>query len=252
MKSLIDFEDVSSKEARKLINLTIDGQANPIKENITNTVVMKFDEPSTRTKVSFSAAANKLGMYQIDLTKESSSAEKGESLEDEILTLVELGVDIMVLRTTSEDVKTYKTFKNIGIISAGFGKVSHPTQAIVDASTILTNKNHNFSKPFVFIGDLKHSRVFSSAAELFPKLGIEVGICAPEEFLPKNHHNFKKYENITEAINKSSGIEILRVQKERIDEIDSFNFDNYINNFQLNKKILKMQTMSFKYFTQCL
>ena len=148
MKSLIDFEDVSSKEARKLINLTIDGQANPIKENITNTVVMKFDEPSTRTKVSFSAAANKLGMYQIDLTKESSSAEKGESLEDEILTLVELGVDIMVLRTTSEDVKTYKTFKNIGIISAGFGKVSHPTQAIVDASTILTNKNHNFSKPF--------------------------------------------------------------------------------------------------------
>ena len=57
-----------------------------------------------------------------------------------------------------------------------------------------------------------------------------------QKFLPKNHHNFKKYENITEAINKSSGIEILRVQKERIDEIDSFNFDNYINNFQLNKK----------------
>ena len=71
-----------------------------------------------------SAAANKLGMYQIDLTKESSSAEKGESLEDEILTLVELGVDIMVLRTTSEDVKTYKTFKNIGIISAGFEGVT--------------------------------------------------------------------------------------------------------------------------------
>ena len=156
-------------------------------------------------------------------------------MEDEIITLIELGVDIMVLRTTSEDIECYKSFKNIGIISAGFGKVSHPTQSIVDATTILTNKKHDFSKPFVFIGDLKHSRVFNSATELFPKLGIEIGICAPEEFLPNNHNNFKKFENITEAINKSSAIEILRVQKERIDEINSFNFDNYVNNFQLNK-----------------
>ncbi len=235
MKSLIDFKNIDNKEAKKLIKLTIDGQANPVKEDIPNTVVMKFDEPSTRTKVSFSAAANKLGLYQIDLTRENSSSEKGESLEDEIITLIELGVDIMVLRTTSEDIECYKSFKNIGIISAGFGKVSHPTQSIVDATTILTNKKHDFSKPFVFIGDLKHSRVFNSATELFPKLGIEIGICAPEEFLPNNHNNFKKFENITEAINKSSAIEILRVQKERIDEINSFNFDNYVNNFQLNK-----------------
>ena len=236
MKHLIDFKDIDNAEARKLINFVIEDKQNPINENLSKTVVMKFDEPSTRTKVSFSTASNKLGLYQIDLTKESTSSKKGESLKDEITTLIDLGVDVLVLRTTSDEKDLYDNFNEIGIISAGFGKVSHPTQAFVDSSTIISNDEFDYKKPFVFCGDLKHSRVFNSAIELFPKLGIEIGICSPEEFLPENFNNYILFENIEEAIDKSSGIEILRVQKERIESSEKFNLNNFIKNFQLNKE----------------
>tara|TARA_Y100001958_G_scaffold148543_1_gene130318 strand:- start:2456 stop:3340 length:885 start_codon:yes stop_codon:yes gene_type:complete len=235
-KHLIDFKDIDNSEAKKLIHFVIKDMQNPINENLSKTVVMKFDEPSTRTKVSFSTASNKLGLYQIDLTKESTSAKKGESLKDELTTLVDLGVDLLVLRTSSDDKKLYENFEEIGIISAGFGKVSHPTQTFVDLSTIISNSEFDYKKPFVFCGDLKHSRVFHSAIELFPKLGIEIGICAPEEFLPENFNTYTIFENINEAIEKSSGLEILRVQKERIDSSENFNLDNFIKNFQLNKE----------------
>jgi len=235
MKHLIDFQDIENAEAKKLIKYVISEKQEPRNENLSKTVVMKFDEPSTRTKVSFSTASNNLGLYQIDLTKENTSSVKGESLKDEITTLIDLDVDILVLRTSSDDKKIYDDFNEIGIISAGFGKVSHPTQALVDLSTIISNDGFDYEKPFVFCGDLKHSRVFHSAVELFPKLGIEIGICAPKEFLPKNLNNFILFENIDEAIQKSSGIEILRVQKERIDNSENFNLNNYVENFQLNK-----------------
>ena len=236
IKHLIDFQDIENAEAKKLIDFVIKDKRNPKIENLSKTVVMKFDEPSTRTKVSFSTASNNLGLYQIDLTKENTSSIKGESLKDEITTLIDLDVDLLVLRTSSDDKSVYDNFNEIGIISAGFGKVSHPTQALVDLSTIISNDEFDKKKPFVFCGDLKHSRVFHSAMELFPKLGIEIGICAPEEFLPKNFDNYSLFETIDEAIHKSSGIEILRVQKERIDNSENFNLNNFIENFQLNKE----------------
>jgi len=199
-KHLIDFKNFNNGEAKKLINSVIEDKINPKNEKLGKTVVMKFDEPSTRTKVSFSTASNILGLYQIDLTKESTSSKKGESLKDELTTLLDLGVDLLVIRSSSDEVELYKNFNELGIISAGFGKVSHPTQALVDLSTIISNHDFNFNKPFVFCGDLKHSRVFSSAVEIFPKLGIEIGICAPEEFLPENFMDYTLYENIDEAI----------------------------------------------------
>ena len=82
MKHLIDFQDIESTEAKKLIDFVIKDKQNPKSENLSKTVVMKFDEPSTRTKVSFSTASNNLGLYQIDLTKENTSSIKGESLKD--------------------------------------------------------------------------------------------------------------------------------------------------------------------------
>lgn len=234
-RHLIDFKSFTKRDAKKLVNSVIEDKKNPKNEKLGKTLVMKFDEPSTRTKISFSTASNVLGLYQIDLTKESTSSKKGESLKDELTTLVDLGVDLLVIRASSDEVELYKNFNELGIISAGFGKVSHPTQALVDLSTIISSHNFNFNKPFAFCGDLKHSRVFSSAAEIFPKLGVEIAICAPEEFLPENFKDYTLYENIDEAINKSSGLEVLRVQKERIEKSENFNLSNFIENYQLNK-----------------
>ena len=90
MKHLIDFQDIENAEAKKLIKYVISEKQEPRNENLSKTVVMKFDEPSTRTKVSFSTASNNLGLYQIDLTKENTSSVKGESLKDEITTLIDL------------------------------------------------------------------------------------------------------------------------------------------------------------------
>ncbi len=243
MRHLIEFTNFSDNQAQKLIQDIIDEKNTPNLNQYEGTVVMKFDEPSTRTKISFSSAANKLGLYQIDLTKETSAAEKGENIIQEIETLIELGVDALVIRTNSNNKDIYNSFKNLGIVSAGFGKVSHPTQALVDAATIINSKNLDLSKPIIFCGDVRHSRVFNSAKELFPKLGLDVGICCPDDFIPEDFEEFKnikKFNNIEEAIQEGAALELLRTQKERIEDMQRFNKNNFIEKFQLtNKKLAK-------------
>ena len=114
MRHLLDFQDVNKNHLENLIDKT---RSLEVKlENFGSLALLKFDEPSTRTKVSFSTASNNLGLYQIDLTKENTSSIKGESLKDEITTLIDLDVDILVLRTSSDDKKIYDDFNEIGII----------------------------------------------------------------------------------------------------------------------------------------
>ena len=158
-KHLLDFQDLSKKEIEKLIESTQKIDINSMQQ--TNSLsLLKFDEPSTRTRLAFSVAAHKLGIKTFESNDSISSKIKGEELEHEIETYKSMGISTLVIRTEDENIDDYKECKNISIISAGFGTLSHPTQAILDPETLNKFNKLDSKIPITYIGDVRRSRVF--------------------------------------------------------------------------------------------
>lgn len=236
-RHLLDFKNLEKKGIEKLIDIT--EKIKPEKLNkISSISLLKFDEPSTRTRLSFSVAAHRLGIKTLESSDLSSAKIKGESLEHEIETYKSLGIDSMVIRTKEENIEEYREFKDISIISAGFGSISHPTQAIVDATTLNKFDKLENEIPVVYIGDVKHSRVFESGKELLSLLGKKVGVYTHESFLPDDLSNIKVLNSWEEVLDSTDAIEVLRVQKERIKDFKNLNLEDFIDNYQLTDDIL--------------
>ena len=243
-KHLLDFQDLSKKEIEKLIESTQKIDINSIQQ--TNSLsLLKFDEPSTRTRLAFSVAAHKLGIKTFESNDAISSKIKGEELEHEIETYKSMGISTLVIRTQDENIDDYKECKNISIISAGFGTLSHPTQAILDAATLNKFNKLDSKIPITYIGDVRRSRVFESGRELLSKLGYKVGVFTHKDFLPDDVSNVEIFNSWDEVFDACSAVELLRVQKERIDNIDDLEIDNYIENFQVNESILDKSRKEF-------
>lgn len=236
-RHLLDFKNLEKKGIEKLIDIT--EKIKPEKLNkISSISLLKFDEPSTRTRLSFSVAAHRLGIKTLESSDLSSAKIKGESLEHEIETYKSLGIDSIVIRTKEENIEEYREFKDISIISAGFGSISHPTQAIVDATTLNKFDKLENDIPVVYIGDVKHSRVFESGKELLSLLGKKVGVYTHESFLPDDLSNIKVLNSWEEVLDSTDAIEVLRVQKERIKDFKNLNLEDFIDNYQLTDDIL--------------
>ena len=243
-KHLLDFQDLSKKEIEKLIESTQKIDINSMQQ--TNSLsLLKFDEPSTRTRLAFSVAAHKLGIKTFESNDSISSKIKGEELEHEIETYKSMGISTLVIRTQDENIDDYKECKNISIISAGFGTLSHPTQAILDAATLNKFNKLDSKIPITYIGDVRRSRVFESGRELLSKLGYKVGVFTHKDFLPDDVSNVEIFNSWDEVFDACSAVELLRVQKERIDNIDDLEIDNYIENFQVNESILDKSRKEF-------
>ena len=243
-KHLLDFKDLSKKEIEKLIESTQKIDINSMQQ--TNSLsLLKFDEPSTRTRLAFSVAAHKLGIKTFESNDAISSKIKGEELEHEIETYKSMGISTLVIRTQDENIDDYKECKNISIISAGFGTLSHPTQAILDAATLNKFNKLDSKIPITYIGDVRRSRVFESGRELLSKLGYKVGVFTHKDFLPDDISNVEIFNSWDEVFDACSAVELLRVQKERIDNIDDLEIDNYIENFQVNESILDKSRKEF-------
>ena len=243
-KHLLDFQDLSKKEIEKLIESTQKIDINSMQQ--TNSLsLLKFDEPSTRTRLAFSVAAHKLGIKTFESNDAISSKIKGEELEHEIETYKSMGISTLVIRTQDENIDDYKECKNISIISAGFGTLSHPTQAILDAATLNKFNKLDSKIPITYIGDVRRSRVFESGRELLSKLGYKVGVFTHKDFLPDDISNVEIFNSWDEVFDACSAVELLRVQKERIDNIDDLEIDNYIENFQVNESILDKSRKEF-------
>ena len=243
-KHLLDFKDLSKKEIEKLIESTQKIDINSMQQ--TNSLsLLKFDEPSTRTRLAFSVAAHKLGIKTFESNDAISSKIKGEELEHEIDTYKSMGISTLVIRTQDENIDDYKEYKNISIISAGFGTLSHPTQAILDAATLNKFNKLDSKIPITYIGDVRRSRVFESGRELLSKLGYKVGVFTHKDFLPDDVSNVEIFNSWDEVFDACSAVELLRVQKERIDNIDDLEIDNYIENFQVNESILDKSRKEF-------
>ena len=237
MRHLLDFQDISKNHLENLIERTRSLEVKP--ENLDCMALLKFDEPSTRTRLSFAVAAEKLGIKTFESSDVISAKQKGEILKHEVETYVSMGIEILVLRTRENNIDDYREFEDIAVISAGFGNKSHPTQALVDISTLYSlNKINEKRTPVTYVGDVKHSRVFESGRQLLNLLGFKVGVFTDKNLLPDNKNDLEIYESWGEVFENSNAIELLRVQKERLQDKEEINFDEYINSYQLTKDVL--------------
>lgn len=187
-----------------------------------HTVANLFFEPSTRTRVSFELAAQRLGADVVNLDMQSSSRVKGETVLDTIYTLQAMLADILVMRDAEPGLPAYiakHVAPHVCILNAGEAHLSHPTQGLLDALTVRQAKG-DFSKLKILIaGDISHSRVARSAWQAFTTLGVqELRIAAPEDLMPgKNEFaGTTRYTNIDKAIAGVDVVMALRIQRERM------------------------------------
>ena len=149
-------------------------------------VLLLFYEASTRTRTSFEIAAQALGASTTLVLSSGSSIEKGESLLDTAYTLRAVGADVIVIRHPNGGAPNLMAgYVDIPVINAGDGMHEHPTQALLDAYTILRHKKKLSGLNITIVGDIYHSRVARSAIHLFGKLGAHTTLCGPPELLPE-------------------------------------------------------------------
>tara|TARA_B100000700_G_scaffold101270_1_gene114126 strand:+ start:525 stop:1118 length:594 start_codon:yes stop_codon:yes gene_type:complete len=180
MKHLLDFQNIQKKEMENLIEEILKVDLYKLNQ-IKSFTLLQFNENSTRTRLSFAIAAKRLGIDIVESTDNISAKSKGERLMHELETYQSMGIETVVIRSSENNIEDYKNYKEVAIISGGFGNSSHPTQALVDAATLMKLGKFNYDIPVTYVGDLKHSRVFSSGRELLNKLGFKVGVFTNEE-----------------------------------------------------------------------
>src|SRR5580700_8118753 len=183
-------------------------------------VVNLFFEASTRTRTSFEIAAKRLGADTVSITASGSSVSKGESLVDTLNTLAAMHPDAIVMRHASSGAPHFLArHLAIPIVNAGDGTHEHPTQALLDALTILDRRPALEGLRVAIIGDIAHSRVARSNVHLLAKFGADIVLCGPAMLLPQELSQIAPGVSLTtdirEAITNADVIMMLRVQLER-------------------------------------
>jgi aspartate carbamoyltransferase catalytic subunit len=187
----------------------------PVQTQTRRIVFNLFYENSTRTLMSFSTAAHRLGAAVVTLPVEHSSVKKGESLEDTAATLNAMRPDALVIRHRENGAAAaVARIMDAPVINAGDGTNEHPTQALLDAATMRLHLDRIEGLKVAICGDIKHSRVARSNAKLLPRLGAEVRLAGPPELMPEGIPHL----SVDEAIEGADVVMMLRVQRERLEE----------------------------------
>src|SRR5580698_5210629 len=221
--SLLGIEHLDAKEILGLLKLA--RRMNPLKARPllrNKRIVLLFYEASTRTRSSFEIAAKSLGAITTLVQSSGSSIEKGESLLDTGYTLRAVGADAIVLRHPCAGAPhLLAKHLDIPVINAGDGMHEHPSQALLDAFTILKHKKSFKSLQIAIIGDIYHSRVARSACHLLSRFGSKITLCGPPEFVPDVAASLVPGLRITrqpeEGLRGTDVVMLLRVQKERLE-----------------------------------
>jgi aspartate carbamoyltransferase catalytic subunit len=254
-RSLVSIEDYSKEEILEILELTKSFEKNPVRDTLQGKVVASlFFEPSTRTRLSFETAVNKLGGRIIGFSDVgSSSVSKGESLKDTIL-MVSKYADLIIMRHPLEGSAKYASeVSDVPIINAGDGANQHPTQTLLDLYSIQKTQGTLNDLNIFFVGDLKYGRTVHSllmAMSYFnpvfnfishPKLQM------PNEYkLYLDKLNVKYYEHteFTDIISRADIIYMTRVQKERF--TDLLEYEKTKNVYVLRNSMLKNTKMNLK------
>lgn len=243
--SLLDIEHLSAAEITNLLKMA--RRMNPLKPRPLlrgKRVLLLFYEPSTRTRSSFEIAAKEMDAMTTLVLSSGSSIEKGESLLDTAYTLQAVGADVMVIRNPYAGAPLLMAqHLKVPVINAGDGMHEHPSQALLDAYTILRHKKTLNGLRVVIIGDVYHSRVARSAIHLLTKFGAQVSLCGPPEFLPDLATSLASGLHITrsteEAVRGADVIMVLRVQKERLAGM-KIRLQDYITRYQMTMARVKL------------
>ena len=182
------------------------------------TVATLFFEESTRTRLSFEAAAKRLSADVMTFNVSSSSVKKGESLRDTIQTIEAMGVDALVVRHASAGVPwQIARWSDAAVINGGDGWHEHPTQALLDCYTIRRHRGALEGLRIAIVGDIKHSRVARSNVAAFSLLGAEVTLVAPPTLLPPSLEGWPVdvTHDLDDVLPKMDVVYLLRMQLER-------------------------------------
>ena len=182
------------------------------------TVVTLFYENSTRTRLSFELASKYMGANAANITASGSSVAKGESLTDTAETIDRMGTDILIMRhSMSGAPNLIAPLVKASVVNAGDGMNEHPTQALLDAFTILEKKGKIEGLKVAIIGDIYHSRVARSNIYLLTRLGAEVSVGGPATLLPVGLEQLgvKVFKSVHEALVDADVVMCLRIQLER-------------------------------------
>lgn len=251
---LLSINDLSKVEileildtARELARIT-DGSMKKLPTLRGRTVVNLFFEDSTRTRLSFEAAAKRLSADVINFSAKGSSVSKGESLKDTAQTLEAMGAELIIIRHGSSGAAqrlAESGWVKSHIVNAGDGMHEHPTQALLDAFTI---RNHfpEHDRDFTglrigIVGDILHSRVARSNALLLTALGAKVVFIAPPTLLPVGVEKWpvEISYNLDQELSTLDAVMMLRVQSERMSDAFFPTEREYARDFGLGTQRLK-------------
>ena len=206
------------KEAKEFINLNR-SESKKLDLLRGKTQINLFFEPSTRTQSSFDLAGKRLGADVMTMNMDNSALKKGETLMDTAMTLNAMHPDLIVIRHQDSGAPNLLSQKvNCAVINAGDGRREHPTQALLDALTIINRKGKIEGLKIAICGDILHSRVARSNIYLMNMLGAEVNVIAPKTLMPKSIERLgvKPFTNMKKGLDGCDIVMMLRLQNERM------------------------------------
>ena len=206
------------------------------------TVINLFVEPSTRTRISFELAAQRLTADVINFSAEASSFRKGETLKDTAKNLEALNADIIIIRHSAAGAPHFLSrVLSASVVNAGDGAHEHPTQALLDVFTIRERKGRIAGLNVTILGDILYSRVARSNIWALLKLGAKVTLCGPPTLVPAvfTEMGCRVTHKIDEAIEGADIINLLRIQHERQRQTMFPSTGEYAALFGLNKSRFK-------------
>ncbi len=254
-KSLVSINDYTREEQLRVLEVAREFEAKPV-QNILQDYVMAslFFEPSTRTRLSFESAANRLGAKVIGFSEASNtSVKKGESLRDTILTIANYS-DLIVMRNPVEGSARFASeVSTVPVINAGDGANQHPTQTLLDLYSIQKTQGTLDNLHVTFVGDLKHGRTVHSLVIALCNFNTTFHLVSPQELklpssvkmhIKEKNLSYHQYTNMEEVIPQSDVLYMTRIQRERFS--DPLEFERIKNSFILHKDMILHTKDNFK------
>ena len=244
-RSLLGIEELPTEDIRAILRLAKRfqrGRPKPLFKD--KRIALLFYEASTRTRVSFEFAAKVLGATTTLVHASASSIEKGESLLDTGYTITALGADVIIIRHPSSGAPhVLARHVQVPVINAGDGMHEHPSQALLDAYTILERKKRLEKLRIAIVGDIFHSRVARSEVLLLSRFGARICLCGPPELAPDYASTLAPGVSVTrnlgEALRGADVVMVLRIQKERLAGLQ-LSAEQYVTQFQVTPERFKL------------
>ncbi len=248
-KHLLDFKDWSRSALEGILETSAVMQEvleRPVKKVPAlqgYTICTAFFENSTRTRLSFELAARRMSADVLNFAASNSSLTKGEGLRDTLETLQAMQIDCFVVRHPAAGAAhRVADWTRSHVVNAGDGRRSHPTQALLDAYTLQKRFGKLEGLEVAIVGDVRHSRVARSNAELLPKLGVRVRLCGPATLLPKElaGPGVTVTHSLKDALGGAHAVMALRLQNERMNAGYIPSLAEYQDTYQVNAENLKL------------